>query len=46
MKARVKCGCDKCVYFDIKLGYPEGSILNLKLFNLVVDELLKRLEEG
>ena len=36
----------KSVYSDIKLGCPEGSILGPKLFNSVVDELNKRLEEA
>ena len=45
MRACVKWGCNNFVYFDIKSGCPEGSILGLKLFNLVVNELLKRLEE-
>ena len=46
MRACVKWGCSKSVYFDIKSDCPEGSILGPKLFNLIVDELLKRLEEA
>ena len=46
MRACVKWGCNKSVYFDIKSGCPEGSILGPKLFNLIIDELLKRLEEA
>ena len=37
MRACVNWGCNKSVYFDIKSGYPEGSILGPKFFNLVVD---------
>ena len=46
MRACVKWGCNTSKYIDIKSGCPEGSILGPKLFSLVVDELLKRLEEA
>ena len=44
MKACVKWGCNISDYFDIKSGCAQGSILGPKMFNLVIDELLKRLE--
>ena len=46
MRACVKWSCNKSIYFDIKSGCPKDSIFGPKLFSLVVDELLKHLEEA
>ena len=46
MRAWVKWSYNKSANFDIKSGCLEGSILGQKLFNLVIDELFKRLEEA
>ena len=43
-KACVKWACNTSNYFNIKSGCAQGSILGPKLFNLVIDGLLNRLE--
>ena len=44
IKACVKWGCNTSNHFNIKSGCAKSSILGPKLFNMVIDGLLNRLE--
>ena len=46
MKAYVKWGNDLSAYFSNNSGVPEGSLLGLRLYNIVMDKLLVLLQNS